>query len=410
MRMPLRRTRLWDSRTKQKVVELTFARCAANRAERPIVDIRRATQCCTAAFAFRPFGYTYTLCQRVSILVHDLNLKVGGSYYAQPERLMPSLNVAFWNVENLFDHENASRDSRLKSKLAGELEGWTAAIRDTKIAQLAKVIEMMFGGSGPALLGLCEVENEEIVQRLASAINIPGRSYQAVGHASPDARGIDTSFIIDTNELAVVGTEHQSVIKRSATRDLFWTRLKALSSGEEFVAIANHWPSRSAGQYASEPFRILTGETHAYVTSKMLDESAGGDKNLPIISMGDFNDEPFNRSMQEYLLGSRDPGRVRHSRSGHMLNLMWPLMSGHDPGTYLFGSTWNMLDQFLVSYGMLRGPSPIRVDVNSVEIFRPNMMLGSSGKPRRFSRPSAKGGADQGGTSDHFPILVKLEV
>lgn len=323
---------------------------------------------------------------------------------------MPSLNVAFWNVENLFDHENASRDPILKRKLARELAGWTAAIRDTKIAQLAKVIEMMFGGSGPALLGLCEVENEEIVQRLAGAINIPGRNYQSVGHASPDARGIDTSFIIDTNELAVVETEHQSVIKRSATRDLFWSRMEVRSSGEQFVAIANHWPSRSAGQYASEPFRMLTGETHAYVTSKMLDERSGGAKNLPIISMGDFNDEPFNRSMQEYLLGSRDPGRVRFSKSGHMLNLMWPLMSGHDPGTYLFGSTWNMLDQFLVSYGMLRGASPIKVDLNSIEIFRPSMMLVGSGRPRRFSRPSAKGGADLGGTSDHFPILIKMDV
>ena len=323
---------------------------------------------------------------------------------------MPKLNVAFWNVENLFDHENAPRDPVLKKKLASELVGWTAAIRDKKISQLAKVIELMFGGSGPALLGLCEIENEDIVQRLANAINIPGRNYQTVAHASPDARGIDTSFIIDTNELAAVGTDYQTVIKRSATRDIFWARLQVLSSGKEFVAIANHWPSRSAGQYASEPFRMLTGETHAYITSGMLDQSAGGEKDLPIISMGDFNDEPFNRSMQEYLLGSRDPGRVRYSKSGHMLNLMWPLMKGHDPGTYLYGSTWNMLDQFLVSYGMLRGPSPIKVDTETVEVFRPAIMLGSSGRPRRFSRPSAKGGADLSGVSDHFPILVELDV
>ena len=98
---------------------------------------------------------------------------------------------------------------------------------------------------------------------------------------------------------------------------------------------------------------MLTGETHSLITSRMLDVDLGGDKNLPIISMGDFNDEPFNRSMQEYLLGSR----VRFSKSGHMLNLMWPLMQGHNPGTYLFQSNWNMLDQFLVSYGMLRKAS-----------------------------------------------------
>lgn len=323
---------------------------------------------------------------------------------------MPSLNVAFWNLENLFDHENAARHPDLKARLSNELAGWTAAIRDRKISQLASIIEMMFGGAGPSLLGVCEVENEDVVQRLANEINLPGRNYQAVGHASPDARGIDTSFIIDTNELSAVSTEHQSVVKRSATRDIFWARLRVQSTNAEFVAIANHWPSRSAGQYSSEPFRMLTGETHAFITSRMLDEDNGGDKDLPIISMGDFNDEPFNRSMQEYLLGTRDPGRVRFSRSGHMLNLMWPIMFGDDPGTYLYGSSWNMLDQFLVSQGMVRGPSPVRVDRTSVEIFRPNVMTGSSGRPVRFSRPSAKSGENQNGYSDHFPIQAVLQV
>ncbi|MEM8775481.1 MAG: endonuclease/exonuclease/phosphatase [Pseudomonadota bacterium] len=323
---------------------------------------------------------------------------------------MAKLDVAFWNVENLFDHENAARDPELKSELASELVGWTAAIRDTKIAQLVRVIELMFNGRGPALLGICEVENEVLVQRLANAVNITGRNYQAVAHASSDARGIDTSFIIDTNELAVLETDHQSVIKRSATRDIFWAKLQVIASEAEFVAMVNHWPSRSGSQYGSEPFRMLTGETHAYITSRMLDEKFGGDKNLPIISMGDYNDEPFNRSMQEYLLGSRDPGRVRYSRSGHMLNLMWPLMKGNDPGSYLFGSTWNMLDQFLVSQGMVRGPSPVRVDQDSVEVFRPSMMVGSSGRPIRFSRPSASSGVNLAGVSDHFPILVQLDV
>lgn len=324
------------------------------------------------------------------------------------EQKLPNLNVAWWNLENLFDHENAQRDPELKSRLASELEGWTAAVRDRKISQLANIIRMMFDGEGPALLGVCEVENEEIVKRLADAINLPQRRYETVSHNSPDARGIDTSFIVDTKQLAVVSTHHQVVIKRSATRDIFWTRLRNNATNAEFVTLANHWPSRSAGQYMSEPFRMLTGETHALITSRMLDEELGGDRNLPILSMGDYNDEPFNRSMQEYLLGSRDPGRVRFSRSGHMLNLMWPLMHGHDPGTYLYSSTWNMLDQFLVSYGMVRTASPVRVDQDSVTIFRPETMIGSSGRPRRFSRPAAKGGVDEDGFSDHFPILLKL--
>jgi len=321
---------------------------------------------------------------------------------------MSNINIAWWNLENLFDHETAVRDAALKSKLKRELKGWTATIRNNKVAQLSQVIKLLFNGHGPALLGVCEVENEAVMERLANAMTLPGRDYSVVSHASDDARGIDTSFIIDQNELTVVSTDHQVVVKRTATRDLFWARLRVNATGAEFVAVANHWPARSAGQYASEPFRILAGETHAYIISQLLDEDQGGQKNLPIISMGDYNDEPFNRSIQEYMLGTRDPGRVRYSKSGHLLNLMWPLMQGHDPGTYIYGSNWNMLDQFLVSYGMLRTASSVRINQDSVGVFRPDILKASSGKPRRFSRPSAKRGADLDGYSDHFPITVEL--
>jgi frataxin-like iron-binding protein CyaY len=323
---------------------------------------------------------------------------------------MQKLNVAWWNLENLFDHELAQRPPELKSMLKSELKGWTAEIRDRKIAQLASIIHLMFDNQGPALLGISEVENEQVVAMLADAIDLPDRSYAVVAHESPDARGIDTSFIIDTNVLTVLSSNHQVIIKRTATRDIFWLRLQCKVSGAEFVAIANHWPARSSGQYKSEPFRMLTGETLAYIVASLLDENHGGDKHLPIISMGDFNDEPFHRSMTEYLLGTRDPARVRYSKSGHLLNLMWPLMQGHDPGTYLYGSDWNMLDQYLVSYGMLRNDSPVRVDQDSVAIFRPDILKGTSSRPRKFSRPSTKGGADLDGYSDHFPIVAQLDL
>lgn len=321
---------------------------------------------------------------------------------------MPNINIAWWNLENLFDHETAARDEELKSKIKSELKGWTASIRNKKISQLSTIIKLMFNGEGPALLGVCEVENEAVMDKLANAINIPGRNYSVASHASDDARGIDTSFIFDANELTVISTGHQVVIKRSATRDLFWVRLSINATGAEFVAVANHWPARSAGQYTSEPFRILAGETHAYIISRLLDKDLGGEKNLPIISMGDYNDEPFNRSIQEYALSTRDPGRVRYSKSGHLLNLMWPLMQGHDPGTYLYGSNWNMLDQFLVSYGMLRTASRVKVDHDSVAIFKPDILKASSGKPRRFRRPSSKKGVDLDGYSDHYPITLEL--
>jgi predicted extracellular nuclease len=315
-------------------------------------------------------------------------------------------NIAFWNMENLFERENdPNRPPELQSELASELRGWTAAIRNQKISNLASIINQMFGGQGPDLLGVCEVENEAVVQRLADQINIPGRNYGVVTHNSPDARGIDVSFIFDQNALQASNPSHQVVIKRNATRDLFWCTFTVTATNRQFVAIANHWPARSAGQYESEPFRMLTGETFSFVLSGLLAQNS----NLPILAMGDFNDEPFNRSMQEYLLGTRDPGHVKGSPLARLLNLMWPLMQGDDPGTYRFSSTWNMLDQFLVSKQFIKNDSKVKVVDGSTAMFKPQQMIGSAGAAKKYGRPSKSSSFDQTGFSDHYPIVMKIK-
>jgi hypothetical protein len=62
--------------------------------------------------------------------------------------------VAWWNVENLFDEENAPRTDKLQRAIGKDLVGWTPARRDRKVAQLASVIAQMNGASGPDLLGV----------------------------------------------------------------------------------------------------------------------------------------------------------------------------------------------------------------------------------------------------------------
>jgi endonuclease/exonuclease/phosphatase family metal-dependent hydrolase len=318
-----------------------------------------------------------------------------------------TVDVAWWNLENLFDSETAPRDARLQSALRSELAGWSNAVRDRKLRRLASVIEQMFDGAGPDLLGVCEIENERVLELLADAINLPGRDYRVVTHDSTDARGIDVSFLVDDNVLEATDTDHQVVVKRSATRDIFWADITHRATGSVFVAVANHWPARSAGQYDSEPFRLLTGETVSDILDDLFEEFEIGNR-IPIILMGDFNDEPFNRSMQEYLRGTRDAGRVRRSRSPVVYNLMWPAMTGPNPGSYRYGTEWNMLDQFLVTKGMLRTDSHVRVRAESVEIHRPANMVGRGGAPIRHGRPSR--GLNPNGFSDHYPILVQLDV
>ena len=55
---------------------------------------------------------------------------------------MPSVyHVAWWNVENLFDEEGSPRRTdKVARALGHDIVGWTPALRDQKITQLASVI------------------------------------------------------------------------------------------------------------------------------------------------------------------------------------------------------------------------------------------------------------------------------
>ena len=60
--------------------------------------------------------------------------------------------VAWWNLENLFDEENAPPERRTEKVLRtikNDIVGWTPQLRDRKVAQLASVIAQMNGAAGP---------------------------------------------------------------------------------------------------------------------------------------------------------------------------------------------------------------------------------------------------------------------
>lgn len=322
---------------------------------------------------------------------------------------MTDYYIAWWNVENLFAIESdPNRSAKLKSKLANELAGWDQAVLDTKLAQLASVISQMNGGAGPDILGVCEVENEAVLKQLADTISLPGRSYDVVHSQSKDNRGIDVAFIYDTTRIKFKKTEvfNHFILRRNATRDLVQVNFYTKAKNNRLVVVGNHWPSRMGGELESEPYRILAGETLAYFHERII-EILSPDQ--AVIAMGDFNDEPFSRSLVQYALSERVERRVTSARSKkpYLLNLMWPLM-GEGVGTHFFDGLPGMLDQLLVNRPLLRSGTPFQLKPGSAEIVKfPHMFVASGSKkgtPRRFSRPSNGRSYNPTGFSDHFPI------
>ena len=331
---------------------------------------------------------------------------------------MNEYHFMWWNVENLFDIGNSPRRTeKLERTLKNELKGWTQDILDLKINQLSKIISKVNESQGPDLLGLCEIENHHVLELLVKIIRqqLPSRNYKIVHADTEDKRGIDVAFIYDNNKFEVekdtkTGKDlvfSHFVMKREATRDILQVNFKTKSSGKRLVLIGNHWPSRSGGQYESEPYRIVAGETLGYFHQRILDvNEKDDDRNTAILAMGDFNDEPFNRSITDYALSTGSLLKVKLADNPRFYNLIWSLMT-NSVGTFYFNNFPNLLDQFMISKGIVAMKN-FQIKNNSTEIIRfPEMVQGKYGIPINFGRPSEK--LNKKGFSDHFPIAVTLE-
>ncbi|MFN7678739.1 MAG: endonuclease/exonuclease/phosphatase family protein [Cyanobacteriota bacterium] len=352
---------------------------------------------------------------------------------------MTEIKVAFWNVQNLFDTTT--------SPIAADLEftpeqGWTEEVFAIKVANLAKIIKQMHGGQGPDLLGLCEVENQDVVERLMEAIGRP--DYRLAHVEAPDIRGIDCSLLYSShifNDPAKDDIQGHLIYFRFPTRDIFQVRLTLKTSGSELNVFVNHWPSRSNGEYQSEPHRFTVGERCGQLVDDVLKFSRQEYLQIPetkdglaqlnarwnrnILLMGDFNDNPFNRSITDYLQASKDFDKMEEEIKGEkkrdipsiqsylehsptLLNLSWPCVATPDGGSIFFSgdsaNTMHMFDQFMVSRGLFYGKTGLKARPGSVHVLRPTEMATSPKlRPKAFDKKTKKG------FSDHFPIEMVID-
>ncbi len=318
--------------------------------------------------------------------------------------------ICWWNLENLFDtFDSPNRPEWLQNKLNRELEGWDHEVLDMKIHNLASIINKM----NPDILGVCEVENEVVLQKLLQKLYFPAhnRDYKIVHHDMSDQRGIDIAFIYDANKFTFDEMFSHVVTQRNPTRDILQANFYT-TKGNPFIVIGNHWYSRISGELETEPYRIIAGETLSYWMERIYD-LRGSD--TPVMVMGDFNDEPFNKSVSNYALSTHSRMKVINARNPRMLNLMYPLM-GRGFGTFFYSNFPYFFDQFMVPKSMLKSTALIRPVRLNPETYRVNILMypemmagGDYPKPKPFGRPSKASTYDPTGYSDHFPISVGVE-
>jgi hypothetical protein len=350
---------------------------------------------------------------------------------------MGSLRFAWWNLENLFDTVDDPISADFDFTVG---EGWTQELFDAKKANLAGAIDELHGGQGPELLGVAEVEGDDVFEQLLAAT---GNSHLKVvkdPNGTSDLRGIDVSLAYDDRKLTVVDKQSHVVHLRYATRDIYEVEFELRDTHERFVVIASHWPSRRRGRWRSEPFRVAVAENIGFIVRDHVRVDANAYEKLrakddlkpvqdawetPILIVGDFNDEPPDRSVVEHLQASSELDRVigptnditafekdtaRYRNDDIWLyNASWKFLEPEDLGTFFISSTpdeafanrYQVLDQIVASRGLLT-EGGVRLDVDSVAIHRTDTVATRTGRPRGFDRKSKKG------TSDHLPVTAVL--
>ncbi len=326
--------------------------------------------------------------------------------FGQGNKNYEVLTVAFYNVENLFDTLN-DPNTKDDARTPEGRDRWTEDIYALKVKNTAKVLAEIgreTTNQPPAVIGLCEVENRQVIVDVLNDPLLKPYNYGIVHIDSPDERGIDVALIYQKKHFLPISFKNHALrlFDKDGTRD--YTRDQLLVYGilekEPVYVLVHHWPSRSGGQKRSEPNRIDA----AALNKKLVDSVLQQNPKAKIINMGDFNDEPTNTSVADVL---QTTDKKRKALKNKLLYT--PMMAFYKQGigTYCYRGNWNVLDQIHVSGGLLKDKKN-GWKFWKAGIYNKPYLINKEGRYKGYPFRSFAGGRFLGGYSDHFAVYAYL--
>jgi len=316
------------------------------------------------------------------------------------------LRIMFYNVENLFDTVDDTLCQDEEFLPYGE-KHWTPKRYMNKLNNLYKVVVALGEWRPPEIIGLCEVENRKVLEDLIHKTPLSQFNYEIVHQDSPDERGIDVALVFINEYFTLLQSQFLTVTSINdpdwKTRDILY--VKGITTESDTLHLfVNHWPSRYGGQLETEDYRI----TAAMVLREKIDQVFAVNPEAKMIVMGDFNDNPIDKSIR-IELGVESNGDYTAIRKDKLYNLP---RTGEDKkvaGTHKYRMNWALLDQFIVSGKLLEGDSQLTIHPAGFTIFSPGFLLETDEinmgvKPFR----TYVGFRYQDGFSDHLPIYIDI--
>lgn len=311
----------------------------------------------------------------------------------------------FYNVENLFDTRNDPEKNDEEFLPDGTMR-WTYHKYQDKLRNIARVITAVGGMQSPALVGLCEVENDSVIFDLTRRSPLRAQEYEYIVTDSPDKRGIDVALLYQRHQFKLLEKNEYEVVFRDRgtrpTRNILHA-VGQVVNGDTLDVFVCHLPSRSGGQLESEPARIDV----ARLLRSKADSLFVIRQNANILIMGDFNDHPDNKSLREILAAKKITKEISPNS---LYNMFYHRLRESDFGTYFFRGRWEILDQFIVSGTLLSSSNSINIKDKAARVFKADFLLreGRYGNKEPFR--THLGMRYLGGFSDHLPIVMDMVI
>jgi len=327
------------------------------------------------------------------------------SVYGQ-EKKYKIHTIAFYNLENLFD---TIRDPNINDQeyTPKGKNSWTSQKYNQKLANLSRVIPEIGINEQqkepPTIIGVAEVENKTVLDDLLKQPKLIQKGYEIVHYDSPDRRGIDVALLYRKKDFVVNNSKSIPLYIKSTDGKRVYTRDQLLVSGfldgEEMHFIVNHWPSRSGGEKRSSPYREAAG----MLNKKIIDSLLKINPNAKVMTMGDFNDGPYNKSIKQSLKAQH---KKEKTPSKGVFNPFEEL-SKKGLGTIAYRDAWDLFDQIIITGTFL--------DTNDKDystykywkagIFNRPYLVQQTGQYKGYPLRNAN---NQVGYSDHFPVYLYI--
>jgi predicted extracellular nuclease len=312
----------------------------------------------------------------------------------------PEYRIVFYNTENFFDTSNDSLTADDEFTPEGTRH-WNYPKYKSKLGHLYKTLIALGSWTPPDVIGICEVENRRVLTDLVNQTPLAKYNYRIIHANSPDARGIDVAMLYNGDRVHVFQYRYFGIGKPGLfTRDILYC--KAGLGRDTCHFLVNHWPSRSAGQIETEPYRLAASSRLRSIADSLFHHNSSA----KIVIMGDFNDEPGDISLSQILQAKTETGNVQ---TDYLYNLSMAPAGEKFKGTVKFRGQWTLFDQVIVSGSLLKSLKGLHVEPGGYHIYAGSFLLMPDEQYNGFKPFRTYNGYQyQDGFSDHLPVFVDI--